>query len=248
MIGLVDELRRAMGCRPAVEIREVPDLATPATAGWRRPMLLLPDDWRAWDESERRAVVAHELAHVVRGDYAAGLLARLAVVLNYYHPLVRWMAGPAPVGAGAGGRRAGGPVRRGAGELPRGPLGPGLEAGRAVPELAGEGVPPGPGDLDQEDQDAEERAMRRWFPAGPGRRPSRLATALGLLALTIGVATSEGRRGPTMALLPVGRGEGRGSRGPGGRPALRGRATSPTGWPAWPRSARRPLPDALGMG
>ena len=76
-----------------VELREVPDLTTPATAGWRRPVILLPDDWRSWSDAERRAVLAHELAHIVRGDYAAGLLARLAVVLNDYHPLVRWMAG-----------------------------------------------------------------------------------------------------------------------------------------------------------
>ena len=41
----------------------------------------------------QRAVLAHELAHVVRGDYAAGLLARLALALNGYHPMVRWMAG-----------------------------------------------------------------------------------------------------------------------------------------------------------
>ena len=93
MSGLLDELRGAMGCRPPVELREVPDLTTPATAGWRRPVILLPDDWRSWDDSERRAVLAHELAHIVRGDYAAGLLARLAVALNYYHPVVRWMAG-----------------------------------------------------------------------------------------------------------------------------------------------------------
>ena len=70
----------------------MPDLTTPATAGRRRPVVLLPDDWRSWSDAERRAVLAHELAHIVRGDYATGLLARLAVVLNYYHPLVRWMA------------------------------------------------------------------------------------------------------------------------------------------------------------
>jgi beta-lactamase regulating signal transducer with metallopeptidase domain len=93
MVGLVEELCLSMSCDRAVEIHEVPDLTTPATAGWFRPMLLLPSGWRGWDESERRAVVAHELAHVVRNDYAAGLLARAAVVLNYFHPLVRWMAG-----------------------------------------------------------------------------------------------------------------------------------------------------------
>jgi hypothetical protein len=93
MVGLLVELRGAIGCRPAVDLREVPDLAGPATAGWRRPVILLPEDWRSWDDPERRAVLAHELAHVVRGDYAAGLLARLALALNGYHPMVRWMAG-----------------------------------------------------------------------------------------------------------------------------------------------------------
>lgn len=93
MIGLLGELRGAIGCRAPIELLEVPDLSGPATAGWRRPVVLLPDDWRSWDDSERRAVLAHELAHVVRGDYAAGLLARLAVALNSYHPLVRWTAG-----------------------------------------------------------------------------------------------------------------------------------------------------------
>ncbi len=93
MLGLLGELRTAMGCRKRVELREVADLAGPATAGWLRPVVLLPVDWRSWDASERRAVLAHELAHVLRGDYAAGLVARLAVALNYYHPLVHWAAG-----------------------------------------------------------------------------------------------------------------------------------------------------------
>jgi BlaR1 peptidase M56 len=92
MTELLDELQCAMGCRRLVALREVPDLTTPATAGRRRPVVMLPDDWRSWSDAERRAVLAHELAHVVRGDYATGLLARLAVVLNYYHPFVRWMA------------------------------------------------------------------------------------------------------------------------------------------------------------
>jgi len=93
MVGLLDELRGAFGCRSAVELREVPGLTGPAAAGWRRPAVLLPDDWRSWNGPERRAVLAHELAHVVGGDYATGLLARVAVALNCYHPLVCWTAG-----------------------------------------------------------------------------------------------------------------------------------------------------------
>ena len=91
LIALIDEVRQAMGGRRAVEIREVADLATAATAGWLRPVLLLPSGWRWWDPTERRAVVAHELAHVVRGDYASSLLGRFAVALHAYHPLVWWM-------------------------------------------------------------------------------------------------------------------------------------------------------------
>ena len=59
-------------------------------------------------------------------------------------------AAPAP--AGAGGRRAGRTVRGRRDALPRGAVEPGLEAGRTVPMLAGEGVPPGAGDPDQEDR------------------------------------------------------------------------------------------------
>jgi beta-lactamase regulating signal transducer with metallopeptidase domain len=93
MVGLLDELSEAIGCRAAIDLCEVPDLAGPATAGWLRPVILLPDDWRSWDDSERRAVLAHELAHIVRGDYAAGLVARLALALHGYHPMVHWLAG-----------------------------------------------------------------------------------------------------------------------------------------------------------
>jgi beta-lactamase regulating signal transducer with metallopeptidase domain len=91
--GLLDELQTAMGWRRPVALREVPGLSTPATSGRRRPVVLLPDNWRSWSAAELRAVLAHELAHIVRGDYAMGLLARVAVTLNFYHPLVRLMAG-----------------------------------------------------------------------------------------------------------------------------------------------------------
>jgi hypothetical protein len=93
MVALLTALREAIGCPGPVELREVPGVLGPATAGWRRPVILLPDDWRSWTLEDRRAVLAHELAHVVRGDYAAGLLARLAVALNYFHPLVHCAAG-----------------------------------------------------------------------------------------------------------------------------------------------------------
>ncbi len=91
-IRLLESLKTDMNCDTSIEFRELPDLATPATAGWRRPMVLLPGEWRSWSESDLRAVFAHELAHIQRSDYIVGLMARLAVAMHFYHPLVRWMA------------------------------------------------------------------------------------------------------------------------------------------------------------
>jgi beta-lactamase regulating signal transducer with metallopeptidase domain len=91
--GLLDELHAALELWRPVELRELPDLGTPATVGWRRPLVLLPRDWRAWSDAERRSVLAHELAHVRHGDYAAWLLAQVGAALHGYHPLVRWLLG-----------------------------------------------------------------------------------------------------------------------------------------------------------
>ena len=57
----------------------------------------------------------------------------------------------APVAAGTGGRRDGRTACGGPRRLPRGPVADGLEAGWTVSLLAGEGLPPGAGDPDQED-------------------------------------------------------------------------------------------------
>ena len=89
----VRALQYAMGVHRSIEVRELPDLSTAATAGWRRPVILLPEDWRSWNQQERNAVLAHELAHIARADYAAGLLSRLALALHFYHPVARWIFG-----------------------------------------------------------------------------------------------------------------------------------------------------------
>jgi prepilin-type processing-associated H-X9-DG protein len=87
----IEIIRAELSCTARVEPRQTAELATPATIGWRRPILLLPSDWRAWDEVERRAVLAHELAHVRRRDFLVGLAAQLGLALHFYHPLAHWL-------------------------------------------------------------------------------------------------------------------------------------------------------------
>lgn len=67
-------------------------LATPATIGWWRPLIILPADWKNWTEGECRAVLAHEMAHIVRHDFPTWVAAQVALVFHFYHPLVHWLA------------------------------------------------------------------------------------------------------------------------------------------------------------
>ncbi len=87
----IECLRSELACTRLVETRESADVATPATFGWRRPVLILPFDWRDWDRSDRRAVLAHELAHVRRGDFLTSMVAQVSLALHFYHPLAHWL-------------------------------------------------------------------------------------------------------------------------------------------------------------
>jgi beta-lactamase regulating signal transducer with metallopeptidase domain len=92
LLELAEAVRGRIGVRRPVGLRVAPGLAMPATVGWLRPLILLPEDWTGWDAAERRAVLAHEMAHVGRGDYLAGVWAQVCLALQFYHPLAHWLA------------------------------------------------------------------------------------------------------------------------------------------------------------
>jgi beta-lactamase regulating signal transducer with metallopeptidase domain len=91
LLDLLLRLREELGCRREVELRESAEITPAATFGWKRPVILLSPDWRTWTADERQAVLAHELAHVCRGDFLTELWAQLGTLLHFYHPLVRWL-------------------------------------------------------------------------------------------------------------------------------------------------------------
>ena len=49
-------------CRWPIELRETDELASAATFGIRRPVILLPTGWQRWSDDELAAVLAHEVA------------------------------------------------------------------------------------------------------------------------------------------------------------------------------------------
>jgi beta-lactamase regulating signal transducer with metallopeptidase domain len=92
LLEQVDLIRAELGCKRSIELRESKHLAMAATVGWRRPVVLLSESWRSWTEVQLRSILAHEIAHIQRGDFLATVLAQLGLLLHFYHPLIHWLA------------------------------------------------------------------------------------------------------------------------------------------------------------
>jgi len=86
---LLAEGCRVLGVRARVELRRAGAGSMPAVWGLRRPVLLLPAEAEEWPRERRRAVLLHELAHVLRHDCATSLVARVGAILHWWNPLVR---------------------------------------------------------------------------------------------------------------------------------------------------------------
>ncbi|MEO8200407.1 MAG: M56 family metallopeptidase [Gemmatimonadota bacterium] len=87
-VGLVNQVRSDLGISRAVSIRVSDAVTVPAVTGLVRPILLLPPDSVEWNESERRQVALHEMAHVKRWDGVSQLVNHLACAVYWFVPLV----------------------------------------------------------------------------------------------------------------------------------------------------------------
>lgn len=54
-------------------------------------VILVPGDWETWSGVRQRAVLAHELSHVARGDFHTLLLASLYRIVFWFNPLSWWL-------------------------------------------------------------------------------------------------------------------------------------------------------------
>jgi hypothetical protein len=88
----VDRLAVRLGITRRVEILTSPRLAAPIAFGYFRPVIALPAGFAEdFDDCQREAMLAHEVAHLASGDSGWQLLADLAAVVLWWHPLVWWM-------------------------------------------------------------------------------------------------------------------------------------------------------------
>ncbi|BDU16809.1 M56 family metallopeptidase [Lysobacter auxotrophicus] len=89
----LDALAQRFGLRRAVALRIVESLSSPVSAGWWRPVVLVPAGLLTRMPADLiEALLAHELAHVRRHDYLVNLLQNLAEALLFYHPVTWWLS------------------------------------------------------------------------------------------------------------------------------------------------------------
>jgi beta-lactamase regulating signal transducer with metallopeptidase domain len=88
-LAALAQAQRRMGFKHGTALLVSDELHSPVSWGMMRPIILLnPAVIAATDEAE--AIIAHELAHVARLDWAKLLLARVACAVFWFNPLV-WL-------------------------------------------------------------------------------------------------------------------------------------------------------------
>ncbi|MFM9961108.1 MAG: M56 family metallopeptidase [Planctomycetaceae bacterium] len=87
--GRAVEILRELQPRARVRLLIVPGFSEPAAFGISRPTIVLPASCEALPREELRAVLAHELGHIVRGDVWWLLIGRVLTTVLGFQPLNR---------------------------------------------------------------------------------------------------------------------------------------------------------------
>jgi beta-lactamase regulating signal transducer with metallopeptidase domain len=91
--GSVQQLAERFGINRPVRLGLVEDVPGPLTAGWWRPVILLPASLASGMPVHLlEALLAHELAHIRRHDYLVNLVQSAIEVVLFYHPAVWWLS------------------------------------------------------------------------------------------------------------------------------------------------------------
>lgn len=90
LAAVARDLASALGTRATLALTD--DIETPATVGLRRAIILLPRRVRQLPPAVQRAVIAHELVHVKRGDWLHTLGEEVWCAALWFHPAARAIA------------------------------------------------------------------------------------------------------------------------------------------------------------
>ena len=82
---------RALGLRRTPRLVQSEAVTVPLTLGVLDPAILLPSDWREWENAKLAAVIAHEISHVKRNDSRTRILSLVYRCFFWFSPLAWWL-------------------------------------------------------------------------------------------------------------------------------------------------------------
>jgi len=89
----VAKMSESMGISRLVRLAESARVTVPMTAGWVKPIILLPVGMLAnMPVAHIEMIVLHELAHIRRHDYLLNLMQSVLEIVFFYHPAIWWMS------------------------------------------------------------------------------------------------------------------------------------------------------------
>lgn len=92
-VEIVHSLGSAMGIRRLPDLKLSHQVDSPAVVGAIKTVILLPAAAvTKLSTSDVEALLAHELAHVVRNDYLANLIQTVIETVLFYHPCIWWIS------------------------------------------------------------------------------------------------------------------------------------------------------------
>jgi beta-lactamase regulating signal transducer with metallopeptidase domain len=81
----------AHGLKAIPRMAESELITVPVTVGALKPAILLPLQWREWNDSRLESVIAHELSHVARHDSLIQYVSLLHRAIFWFSPLPWWL-------------------------------------------------------------------------------------------------------------------------------------------------------------
>jgi beta-lactamase regulating signal transducer with metallopeptidase domain len=90
-LRIASDLSHRYGLRRSVQLLQSNHATLLVTYGRLRPRIILPAEARAWSADRIRIVLAHELAHVRRGDWLILIAAEIVRAVYWFNPLI-WIA------------------------------------------------------------------------------------------------------------------------------------------------------------
>lgn len=85
----LEELTSVLKVTRKIKAYKSPHTPTPLTLGFLKPIILFPIKMLSdLSDKEAEAVIAHELAHIVRNDYLFNIIQSVIEILFFYHPAV----------------------------------------------------------------------------------------------------------------------------------------------------------------